>query len=69
MQSDRMYRAIKGNGGSVRYVTLPDEAHGYSARESIEDVLWEMLTWFDKFVKPAVPSATTAAATSSSAHD
>jgi len=57
IQSDRMYRAIKGNGGSVRYVTLPDEAHGYSARESIEDVLWEMLTWFDKFVKDAAPAA------------
>ena len=55
IQSDRMYRAIKGNGGSVRYVTLPDEAHGYSARESIEDVLFEMLTWFDKFVKNAGP--------------
>ena len=55
MQSDRMYRAIKGNGGSVRYVTLPDEAHGYSARESIEDVLSEMLQWFDKFVKSAAP--------------
>jgi TonB family protein len=51
IQSDRLYRAIKGNGGSVRYVTLPDEAHGYSARESIEDVVWEMLRWFDKFVK------------------
>lgn len=55
IQSDRMYRAIKGNGGSVRYVTLPDEAHGYSARESIEDVLAEMLHWFDKFVKNAGP--------------
>ncbi len=51
IQSDRMYRAIKGNGGSVRYVTLPDEAHGYSARESIEHVLWEMFTWCDRFVK------------------
>jgi dipeptidyl aminopeptidase/acylaminoacyl peptidase len=61
IQSDRMYRAIKGNGGSVRYVTLPDEAHGYSARESIEDVLWEMLTWFDKFVKPAPVHETAAA--------
>jgi dipeptidyl aminopeptidase/acylaminoacyl peptidase len=65
IQSDRMYRAIKGNGGSVRYVTLPDEAHGYSARESIEDVVWEMLTWFDKFVKNSgtgetSPRATTA---------
>ena len=53
IQSDRMYRAIKGNGGSVRYVTLPEEAHGYSARESIEDVLWEMTNWFDTWVKHA----------------
>jgi dipeptidyl aminopeptidase/acylaminoacyl peptidase len=53
MQSDRMYRAIKGNGGAVRYVTLPDEAHGYAARESVEDVLWEMFGWFDRFVKNA----------------
>lgn len=55
IQSDRMYRAIKGNGGSVRYVTLPEEAHGYAARESIQDVLREMLTWFDRFVKNAQP--------------
>jgi dipeptidyl aminopeptidase/acylaminoacyl peptidase len=60
IQSDRMYRAIKGNGGSVRYVTLPDEAHGYAARESIEDVLWEMLTWFDRFVKNAGAAANSA---------
>jgi dipeptidyl aminopeptidase/acylaminoacyl peptidase len=60
IQSDRMYRAIKGNGGSVRYVTLPDEAHGYAARESIEDVLWEMLTWFDRFVKNAGVAANSA---------
>ena len=51
IQSERMYRAIKGNGGSVRYVTLPDEAHGYAARESIEHVLWEMLRWFDRYLK------------------
>jgi dipeptidyl aminopeptidase/acylaminoacyl peptidase len=65
IQSDRMYRAIKGNGGAVRYVTLPDEAHGYSARETIEDVVWEMLTWFDKFVKnpgAGQPSSRAAAA-------
>jgi dipeptidyl aminopeptidase/acylaminoacyl peptidase len=61
MQSDRMFRAIKGNGGSVRYVTLPDEAHGYSARESIEDVLWEMTAWFDKWVKNAGLGGTQAA--------
>ncbi|HEY2171466.1 MAG TPA: prolyl oligopeptidase family serine peptidase, partial [Candidatus Angelobacter sp.] len=34
IQSERMYQAIKGNGGIVRYVQLPYEAHGYLARES-----------------------------------
>lgn len=53
IQSDRMYQAIKGNGGNVRYVTLPLEAHGYAARESLEHTLWEMITWFDKYVKNA----------------
>jgi dipeptidyl aminopeptidase/acylaminoacyl peptidase len=62
IQSDRMYRAIKGNGGMVRYVTLPGEAHGYAARESIEHTLWEMLAWFDKFVKnPAAPQPSASA--------
>jgi dipeptidyl aminopeptidase/acylaminoacyl peptidase len=46
-----MYRAIKGNGGTVRYVTLPFEAHGYQARETTEHVLWEMISWYDKWVK------------------
>jgi len=53
IQSERMYQAIKGNGGNVRYVTLPSEAHGYSARESTEHVLWEMINWFEKYVKNA----------------
>jgi dipeptidyl aminopeptidase/acylaminoacyl peptidase len=64
IQSDRMYRAIKGNGGSVRYVTLPYEAHGYIARESIEDMIWEMLNWFDRFVKNAPAASSTARAAS-----
>ncbi|HEY3769514.1 MAG TPA: prolyl oligopeptidase family serine peptidase [Candidatus Angelobacter sp.] len=57
IQSERMYQAIKGNGGIVRYVQLPFEAHGYLARESTEHTLWEMVTWFDKWVKNAQPSA------------
>jgi dipeptidyl aminopeptidase/acylaminoacyl peptidase len=57
MQSDRMYQAIKGNGGNVRYVTLPLESHGYAARESIEHTLWEMITWMDKYVKGIHPTA------------
>jgi dipeptidyl aminopeptidase/acylaminoacyl peptidase len=56
VQSERMYEAIKGNGGIVRYVQLPYEAHGYLARESVEDTLWEMLNWFDHWVKNAKPA-------------
>jgi dipeptidyl aminopeptidase/acylaminoacyl peptidase len=57
IQSERMYQAIKGNGGIVRYVQLPYEAHGYLARESTEHTLWEMVTWFDKWVKNAQPTS------------
>jgi dipeptidyl aminopeptidase/acylaminoacyl peptidase len=53
IQSERMYQALKGNGGNVRYVQLPYEAHGYQGLESVEHVLWEMITWFDKYVKNA----------------
>lgn len=55
IQSERLFQAIKGNGGNVRYVTLPLEAHGYSARESIEHTLYEMIQWFDQHVKNAPP--------------
>jgi dipeptidyl aminopeptidase/acylaminoacyl peptidase len=51
IQSERLYQAIKGNGGKVRYVTLPFESHGYAARESIEHTLYEMLAWCDRHVK------------------
>jgi dipeptidyl aminopeptidase/acylaminoacyl peptidase len=47
--------ALKGNGKTVRYVTLPLEAHGYSARESNLHVLYEWITWFDTYVKNAKP--------------
>ena len=53
IQSERLYHAIRGNGGTVRYVTLPHESHGYVARESVEHTLWEMVTWFDRYVKAA----------------
>jgi dipeptidyl aminopeptidase/acylaminoacyl peptidase len=55
IQSERMYQAVRGHGGTVRLVTLPLEAHGYAGRETIEHVLYEMITWFDKYVKNAPP--------------
>jgi len=51
IQSERMFAAIKGLGGTARLVMLPNESHGYSARESVLHVLAEMIDWFDRYVK------------------
>ena len=51
VQSERMFAAIKGNGGNVRYVQLPLESHGYAAKESRRHVVWEMVNWLDTHVK------------------
>ncbi|MGI9519600.1 MAG: alpha/beta hydrolase family protein [Pirellulaceae bacterium] len=53
VQSKRMYQAIKGNGGTVRLVMLPNESHGYRARESVLHTQAEMIAWFDEHVKNA----------------
>jgi dipeptidyl aminopeptidase/acylaminoacyl peptidase len=55
VQSERMYEAVRGNGGIVRLVFLPAEAHGYRAKETIEHVNWEKLRWLDKWVKDPPP--------------
>ncbi len=52
MQSERLYQAINGQGGTARLVMLPHEGHGYAARESVEHVLAEMTSWLDRYVKP-----------------
>ena len=57
VQSERMFAAIKGNGGVVRFVLLPSESHGYRARESVGHVLWEMVTWLDRYVKEGKKTA------------
>ena len=41
----------QGAGATVRYVVLPNEAHGYRALESSEHTLWEMTTWLDTYLK------------------
>jgi dipeptidyl aminopeptidase/acylaminoacyl peptidase len=65
IQSERLYMALKGHGGTVRYVTLPNEAHGYAARESVLHTVAEMLNWMDKHVKNAPPRAQTPTASAS----
>lgn len=61
IQSERLFAAISGNGGTARLVMLPLEAHGYSAKESVEHTLYEMVQWFDKYVKNAKPRGPQAA--------
>jgi len=55
MQSEKLFEAVRGVGGTVRLVMLPHESHGYSALESTEHVLNEMITWLDRYVKNAPP--------------
>ena len=51
IQSERLFAALKGFGATARFVYLPYESHGYSARESIFTVLAEMIEWFETYVK------------------
>lgn len=56
-QSEKLFEAIRGTGGTVKLVMLPYESHGYVARESIEHVLAETIAWLDTHVKNAGPRA------------
>ncbi len=51
IQSERFYSALKGFGATARLVMLPNESHGYAARESILHKHWEVLNWMNKYVK------------------
>jgi dipeptidyl aminopeptidase/acylaminoacyl peptidase len=53
LQAHKLYEAIRGNGGTARLVMLPHEPHWYTAMESNEQEVYEMLRWFDKYVKDA----------------
>jgi dipeptidyl aminopeptidase/acylaminoacyl peptidase len=61
IQSERLFAAISGTGGKARLVMLPLESHGYTARESTEHTLNEMIEWFNKYVKNAKPRSEAAA--------
>lgn len=51
VQSERLYAAIKGHGGTVRLVMFPHEFHGFRSRESIMHVFWEQDRWIEEYVK------------------
>ncbi len=53
IQSERMFAAVKGLGGNARLVMLPNESHGYRARESILHMLAETDDWLQHYVRDA----------------
>lgn len=57
INSERLFNAIKGHGGTTRFVYLPYEAHGYRAKENIMHMLWETNRWLDTYVKNAKPTS------------
>ncbi|TCC96639.1 S9 family peptidase [Pedobacter hiemivivus] len=53
INSERLFNAIKGFGGTSRFIFLPYESHSYSGKENLLHMLWEMNTWLNKYVKNA----------------
>ncbi len=51
INSERLYAAIKGHGGTVRFVYLPYEAHGYKGKENLLHLLYEQGRWLDKYLR------------------
>jgi dipeptidyl aminopeptidase/acylaminoacyl peptidase len=51
LNSERLFNAVKGHGGTVRYVSLPYESHGYAGEENLLHMLWEQYTWLEQHVK------------------
>jgi len=57
IQSQRLFHAMKGLGGTAKLEMLPLEDHIYAARETRLHVLAETFDWFDKYLKKAPPAA------------
>ncbi|CCH00873.1 peptidase S9 prolyl oligopeptidase active site domain protein [Fibrella aestuarina BUZ 2] len=57
IQSERYYNALKSFGVTTKFVLLPYESHGYTAKESLLHMLAEMNTWLDTYVKNPKPGA------------
>ena len=50
MQSQRMFQAIRGNGGIAKLVMLPLEGHSYRARQSVMHVQYETAEWLKRYM-------------------
>ncbi len=56
VQSERMFQAIQGTGGTARLVLLPHESHGYLGRESVLHLLAEQFAWAERWASAAPPA-------------
>jgi dipeptidyl aminopeptidase/acylaminoacyl peptidase len=61
IQSERLFQAIQGTGGTARLVILPHESHGYLARESVLHMLAEQLDWLERWLGADAGAQDTAA--------
>ncbi len=52
IQSERLFQAIQGTGGTARLVILPHESHAYIARESVLHTLAEQFDWLERWMGP-----------------
>ena len=50
IQSERLFQALQGTGGTARLVILPYENHGYVARESVLQMLAEQFGWLERWL-------------------
>jgi dipeptidyl aminopeptidase/acylaminoacyl peptidase len=57
IQTERMFQAIRGVGGTARLVMLPYESHGYRAGENVELVQSESLDWLNRNCGPIKATA------------
>ena len=53
IQSEHLYKAIRGHGGQAELLLLPYEGHSYRGREAVLHTAAAMLEWFDQHLKQA----------------
>ncbi len=53
INSERLFNAVKGHGGTVKLVMLPYESHSYAGKENLLHMLHEQGQWLEKHVKSA----------------
>ncbi len=68
IQSERLFAAVRGHGGTVRHVVLPFEGHGYRSREGIMQTLAETEEWLSRYLNRHAAPASAAPSPASETH-